>query len=333
MRERTPFGRARSSRASPRLAAARHHRDGERRDRHRRRARARASRSRRAPRAAPRAPPPSLTWALILGLTRRIHEEDASIRAGGWQRTLGPELLGRTLGLIGLGHQGTRVAGYGLAFGMTRDRLEPEPRRGSRRLVARRREATELRGPARPFRRRQRAHPPEPADGRADRRPRAGADVAARLPREHLPRADRRRARAARGARGGRDRGCRTRRVRPRAAAGRPSAARRAPNTLLTPHIGYVARDSYTDLLRGGRRGRRGLARRAAPIRLLWTCAQRCSRQAVRPRAALRAQGEERGDATSGQRRSDSRTRRRNASRSRARCSSAARAAASDSCS
>ena len=59
-----------------------------------------------------------LTWALILAFARHVHEEDASIRAGGWQRTLGPELFGRTLGLIGLGHQGTRVAGYGLAFGM-----------------------------------------------------------------------------------------------------------------------------------------------------------------------------------------------------------------------
>jgi phosphoglycerate dehydrogenase-like enzyme len=59
-----------------------------------------------------------LTWALILALTRHVHEEDAAIRAGGWQHTIGPELFGRTLGLIGLGHQGSRVAGYGLAFGM-----------------------------------------------------------------------------------------------------------------------------------------------------------------------------------------------------------------------
>jgi phosphoglycerate dehydrogenase-like enzyme len=59
-----------------------------------------------------------LTWALILCLTRHLHEEDAEIRAGGWAHTLGPELAGRTLGLLGVGRLGTRVAGYGHAFGM-----------------------------------------------------------------------------------------------------------------------------------------------------------------------------------------------------------------------
>jgi len=59
-----------------------------------------------------------LTWALILALTRHVHEEDARVRAGGWQETIGPELHGRTLGVVGLGRQGTRVAGYGRAFGM-----------------------------------------------------------------------------------------------------------------------------------------------------------------------------------------------------------------------
>jgi phosphoglycerate dehydrogenase-like enzyme len=59
-----------------------------------------------------------LTWGLILALTRRICEEDASIRAGGWQHTIGPELSGRTLGLLGLGRQGAAVAAIGRAFGM-----------------------------------------------------------------------------------------------------------------------------------------------------------------------------------------------------------------------
>jgi phosphoglycerate dehydrogenase-like enzyme len=59
-----------------------------------------------------------LTWGLILALTRRICEEDANMRAGGWQQTIGPELAGRTLGLIGLGRIGTQVAGYGAAFAM-----------------------------------------------------------------------------------------------------------------------------------------------------------------------------------------------------------------------
>jgi len=59
-----------------------------------------------------------LTWALVLGVTRRLAQEDAAVRAGGWQHTIGPELHGHTLGLVGLGRVGTRVAGYGLAFGM-----------------------------------------------------------------------------------------------------------------------------------------------------------------------------------------------------------------------
>jgi phosphoglycerate dehydrogenase-like enzyme len=59
-----------------------------------------------------------LCWALILALTRHVAEEDRNMREGGWQRTIGPELAGRTLGLIGLGRIGTRIAGYGFAFSM-----------------------------------------------------------------------------------------------------------------------------------------------------------------------------------------------------------------------
>jgi phosphoglycerate dehydrogenase-like enzyme len=59
-----------------------------------------------------------LTWALVLAVTRRLPYEDAAVRAGGWQTTIGPELSGRTLGVLGLGRLGTIVAGYGKAFGM-----------------------------------------------------------------------------------------------------------------------------------------------------------------------------------------------------------------------
>ena len=59
-----------------------------------------------------------LCWALLLALTRHVAEEDRNMRAGGWQRTIGPELHGRTLGLAGLGRIGTRIAGYGFAFSM-----------------------------------------------------------------------------------------------------------------------------------------------------------------------------------------------------------------------
>jgi phosphoglycerate dehydrogenase-like enzyme len=59
-----------------------------------------------------------LTWGLIIALTRHICVEDRNVREGGWQTTIGPELAGRTLGLIGLGRLGTRVAAYGAAFEM-----------------------------------------------------------------------------------------------------------------------------------------------------------------------------------------------------------------------
>jgi phosphoglycerate dehydrogenase-like enzyme len=59
-----------------------------------------------------------MTWALILAVARHIPEEDRSIRAGGWQQTIGTDLEGSTLGVIGLGRLGERVARVGLAFGM-----------------------------------------------------------------------------------------------------------------------------------------------------------------------------------------------------------------------
>jgi phosphoglycerate dehydrogenase-like enzyme len=59
-----------------------------------------------------------LAWALILAVTRRICAEDARLRAGGWQHTIGPELAGRTLGLVGLGRLGARMARIAQAFEM-----------------------------------------------------------------------------------------------------------------------------------------------------------------------------------------------------------------------
>lgn len=59
-----------------------------------------------------------LTWALILASARHLVEESNSIRAGGWQTSLGSEVDGRVLGVVGLGNVGGQVARIGRAFGM-----------------------------------------------------------------------------------------------------------------------------------------------------------------------------------------------------------------------
>lgn len=59
-----------------------------------------------------------LAWGLILALARSIPQEDARLRAGGWQRTIGVELQGKTLGLVGLGRQGGAMIPVARAFGM-----------------------------------------------------------------------------------------------------------------------------------------------------------------------------------------------------------------------
>ncbi|NEK87642.1 D-2-hydroxyacid dehydrogenase family protein [Blastococcus saxobsidens] len=59
-----------------------------------------------------------LTWGLILAAVRSIPREDAGMRAGGWQQTVGGDLAGARLGVIGLGRLGSRVATIGQAFGM-----------------------------------------------------------------------------------------------------------------------------------------------------------------------------------------------------------------------
>jgi phosphoglycerate dehydrogenase-like enzyme len=64
-------------------------------------------------------PPVELTWALVLGLARHLVREASAVRGGGpWQSTLGTDLAGATLGIVGLGRIGTRVAAVGRAFGM-----------------------------------------------------------------------------------------------------------------------------------------------------------------------------------------------------------------------
>jgi phosphoglycerate dehydrogenase-like enzyme len=62
--------------------------------------------------------PVELTWALVLAVARHLPQEDAAVRAGGWQQTVGTDLAGATLGVLGLGRLGTQVARIGQAFGM-----------------------------------------------------------------------------------------------------------------------------------------------------------------------------------------------------------------------
>ena len=59
-----------------------------------------------------------LTWALILASVRNLVAENSSLRSGGWQRFIGDDLAGRTLGVLGLGNIGGAVAKIGKAFGM-----------------------------------------------------------------------------------------------------------------------------------------------------------------------------------------------------------------------
>ena len=60
-----------------------------------------------------------LTWGLILALVRHIPGEDGAVREGHWHHGLGSVLEGKTLGIVGLGRIGTKIAALGNAFGMT----------------------------------------------------------------------------------------------------------------------------------------------------------------------------------------------------------------------
>ena len=64
------------------------------------------------------APTIELTWALILAAVRNLVGEASSVRAGGWQTSVGRELSGRVLGVLGLGRIGTEIARIGAVFGM-----------------------------------------------------------------------------------------------------------------------------------------------------------------------------------------------------------------------
>jgi phosphoglycerate dehydrogenase-like enzyme len=76
-----------------------------------------------------------LAWALILALARKIPAEDANMRQGGWQTTIGTDLAGTTLGLVGLGNLGKQMVPVAKAFGMDvvawSTNLDPEAARAA----------------------------------------------------------------------------------------------------------------------------------------------------------------------------------------------------------
>lgn len=61
---------------------------------------------------------PELTWALLMAIARHIPQESNNFRSGGWQSTVGTDLQGKTIGIIGLGRVGAKMAAYAKAFDM-----------------------------------------------------------------------------------------------------------------------------------------------------------------------------------------------------------------------
>jgi phosphoglycerate dehydrogenase-like enzyme len=61
---------------------------------------------------------PELTWALLLAAARHIVVENTAVRSGHWQQRIGTDLHGKTIGIVGLGNIGRKIASYAHAFGM-----------------------------------------------------------------------------------------------------------------------------------------------------------------------------------------------------------------------
>lgn len=59
-----------------------------------------------------------MTWALLMAIARNIPVEVNNLRSGNWQTTVGTDIRGKTIGIIGLGGIGSKVASYARAFGM-----------------------------------------------------------------------------------------------------------------------------------------------------------------------------------------------------------------------
>jgi phosphoglycerate dehydrogenase-like enzyme len=61
---------------------------------------------------------PELAWGLLLSMARNIHVENARMREGSWITTLGTDMQDKTLGIVGLGRLGTKMAQIAAAFDM-----------------------------------------------------------------------------------------------------------------------------------------------------------------------------------------------------------------------
>lgn len=61
---------------------------------------------------------PELTWALIMAIARKIPQENVSVKNGGWQTTIGTDLSGKTIGIVGLGKIGDKIASIARVFDM-----------------------------------------------------------------------------------------------------------------------------------------------------------------------------------------------------------------------
>ena len=136
-------------------------------------------------------PTSGIAIGLMLELTRHIGYENARLHAGAtWQSTIGPDLEGMTLGILGLGKLGTRTANIAKAFGMKviawSQNLTAEKCAGGRRRLR------QQGGPVPPVRLHHHPRRAVAAHARPRRRHGTRPDEAHRLSHQHLARADRR---------------------------------------------------------------------------------------------------------------------------------------------
>jgi phosphoglycerate dehydrogenase-like enzyme len=61
---------------------------------------------------------PEMTWALIMAIARHIPKESNNFKSGGWQTTIGGDFKGKTMGILGMGRVGSKIAAYAKAFDM-----------------------------------------------------------------------------------------------------------------------------------------------------------------------------------------------------------------------